>query len=67
VKPIICPCGTEKVTVKGYVRCPHCDDLCPDKSGCILCGTYSTATNKRVVSEYAAERQAKLWPGKTHG
>lgn len=67
MKPIICACGTEKVVAKGYVRCVHCDDVCPDRTGCIICGTYSTATNKRVVSEYASERQAKIWPEKTNG
>jgi hypothetical protein len=56
VKPIICPCGTEKVTVKGYVRCRHCDDHCPDRSGCYLCGQYSLTTNQRVTAEHAREK-----------
>jgi len=56
VKPIICPCGSEKVTVKGYVRCRHCDDHCPDRSGCYLCGQYSLTTNQRVNSEHAREK-----------
>lgn len=65
---ILCPCGTEKNIAKGYVTCPHCDGgACPDRTGCILCGQYSIATNKRIVSEYAAERQTKIWPGKTNG
>ncbi|HAP90975.1 MAG TPA: hypothetical protein DCR15_15165 [Arthrobacter bacterium] len=59
MKPIICPCGTEKDLVRGYATCCHCDDVCPDRGGCYLCGAYSAATNKRISGEYAAERNTK--------
>ena|GEM_PF-5605908 len=60
MKPIICPCGTEKRIVKGYALCPHCDmGACPDRTGCYLCGAYSAATNKRISGEYAVERNTK--------
>lgn len=54
----VCVCGTEKDVIYGISRCPHCDDVCPDRGGCILCGTFNVATNKRVNTEYTKERQA---------
>lgn len=58
MKPIICACGTEKVEAAGYVRCQHCDDHCPDRAGCILCGQYTLATRKRTDAEYKLEKSA---------
>lgn len=54
----ICPCGTEKDVVHGVSVCCHCDQICPDRGGCILCGQYSIATNKRVTVEHAREKRA---------
>ena len=54
----ICTCGTEKDVVHGVSVCCHCDQVCPDRGGCILCGTYGMTTNKRVTTEHAKERQA---------
>ena len=50
-----CSCGTEKDVVHGISVCCHCDQLCPDRNGCILCGTFAVALNKRVNVEYARE------------
>lgn len=54
----VCSCGTEKDVVHGVSVCCHCDQICPDRGGCILCGTFNVALNKRVAVEYAKERQA---------
>lgn len=52
----ICPCGFEKNMVHGVSVCQHCDDLCPNRTGCNICGIYSVAVNQRVTAEHAKER-----------
>lgn len=57
MKPILCPCGFEKELIKGIAVCTkHCDQLCPNRNGCNICGIYSVAVNQRVTAEHAKER-----------